>query len=449
MLFERIESKGLAHSSYLVGDGYDALVIDPRRDCDIYEQIAQSEGMSIRHILETHRNEDYVVGSMELAARTRAQVWHADDQMDYLYGAAAAKGQIWAIGALRLEALFTPGHTPGALSYLLYNAEGEPWAVFTGDTLFAGDVGRVDLLGPDHMGEMANALYSSLFGQLLLLGDGVLVCPAHGAGSVCGNSIADRPVTTIGYERQHNPKLQYRERSEFVAQVAQEMERPPYFGRTETWNLYGAPLLGPLPRPNPLSPSEFAAKMGDAVIVDTRDEMAFGAAHIPGALSIWLGGLARFAGWFLPYDRPLLLVAHDKDIEDATRTLIRLGYDNIEGYLSGGMHAWHASGKESDSIDMTTSAALLHRPVQGREEWILDVRNKGELESDGEIPGAHHIHITQLPDHLLDVPQHRPIQVFCASGHRAMIAGSLLKSHGRDQVTVVLGGTDGMASTTQ
>lgn len=444
MFLQRIESEGLAHNSYLIGDGNDAVVIDPRRDCDIYLDMTQPKGMRIRHILETHRNEDYVVGSLELATRTSAQIWHADDQMDYLYGTGAENGQTWSIGDLRLEALFTPGHTPGAMSYLLYDRDGERWAVFTGDTLFAGDVGRVDLFGEERMGECARDLYASLYDKLLPLGDGVLVCPAHGAGSACGESIADRPITTIGYERLHNLKLQARDRGEFVALVAHSRERPPYFTRMETWNLHGRPLLGPLPRLSPLSPAEFQDRMRDTTVVDVRDEMSFGAAHILGALSIWLGGLARWAGWFLSYDRPLLLVAHEKDVEDATRVLARLGYDDVVGYLAGGMHAWHAAGKDSESTIMTTSAALQERPMEGHEEWILDVRNEGELESKGEIPGAHNIPLTQLPDHLLDVPHDRPIQVFCASGHRSMIAGSLLQSQGREGVTVVLGGTDGM-----
>ncbi|MBU1750692.1 MAG: MBL fold metallo-hydrolase, partial [Chloroflexi bacterium] len=226
MLFERIESKGLAHYSYLIGDGQEAMVIDPRRDCDIYVEQAVKAGFRITHILETHRNEDYVIGSPELAARTGAAIWHADAQWDYQYGQPVQDGQTWPVGRLKVQAIHTPGHTPGHMSYLLHDPDGAPWVVFTGDALFAGDVGRVDLLGMDRAAEMAGRLYDTLFGRLLPLGDQVIVCPAHGAGSVCGTAIAERLWTTVGLERRLNPSLQHTDRAGFVAQTARELERP-------------------------------------------------------------------------------------------------------------------------------------------------------------------------------------------------------------------------------
>ena len=187
MLFERFESKGLAHYSYLIGDGNQAAVIDPRCDGDVYVQTAGQEGMRITHILETHRNEDYVTGSVELASRTGAVIHHsAHDDLDYGYGEAIRDGEVLRIGRLKLEALHTPGHTLGHMSYLLYDPEGAPWVIFTGDALFAGDVGRTDFYGRDRLEEMTGLLYESLFHKILPLGDQVVLCPAHGAGSVCG-----------------------------------------------------------------------------------------------------------------------------------------------------------------------------------------------------------------------------------------------------------------------
>jgi hydroxyacylglutathione hydrolase len=225
VLFERIVSRGLAHYSYLVGDKFEAAVIDPRLDCEVYVEKASSEGMRIVHILETHRNEDYVVGSAELASRTGAQVWHADSQLDYKYGLTAEEGQRWKTGRLVIEAIHTPGHTPGSMSYLLRDPGGLPWVVFTGDALFAGEVGRVDLMGKDKAPLMAGLLYDSIFRRLLPLGDQVLVCPAHGAGSVCGESISERLWTTIGLERQYNPRLQHTDREAFIADLLKSQPR--------------------------------------------------------------------------------------------------------------------------------------------------------------------------------------------------------------------------------
>lgn len=448
MLFERIESTGLAHYSYLIGDGREAIVIDPRRDCGVYVDQATRAGSRIKYILETHRNEDYVIGSVELASRTGAEIWHADAQMDYQYGQPVKEGQTWRAGRLVLEALHTPGHTPGSMSYLLHDPDGAPWAVFTGDALFAGDVGRVDLLGMDRAEELANLLYDSVFDTLLPLGDEVLVCPGHGAGSVCGSEIAERVWTTIGLERRLNPKLQFTDREQFVANVAKKLERPPYFRRMESWNLEGAPILGPLPAPTPLKPGAFAEAAKEGFILDTRMDLGFSAAHVPGSLSIWQGRLASFAGWFLPYDKPILLVNEDDDPTPIVRHLLRIGYDDLAGSLAGGMLAWHMSGQESASINTVTVQALCHQLDTEGDAWILDLRSDEEVEHHGEIAGAHQIHITQLPDRLDEVPRDETVYVFCGSGMRSMIGTSLLRRQGWEKVTVVLGGLAGWHSTT-
>lgn len=448
MLFERIVSKGLAHYSYLIGDQREAVVIDPRRDCEIYVEKAYEDGLRIKYILETHRNEDYAVGSLELGARTGAEIWHADAQFEYRYGRPVEDQQAWKVGRLKLEAIHCPGHTPGSMSYLLYDPAGTSWVVFTGDALFAGDVGRVDLLGMDRAEEMASLLYDTLFNKLLPLGDEVIVCPAHGAGSVCGSAIADRLWTTIGLERLRNPKLQHTDEGEFVANVAKELERPPYFRRMEKYNVEGAPLLGSLPVPMPLSPGDFAEGAEEAIVLDTRMELAFGSAHVPGALSVWLEGLAAFAGWFLPYDQPILLVSETENPVQATRYLTRMAYDDLKGYLSGGMLAWHMAGLESNSLRTVTVQELCHLLDEGEETSILDVRSAEELKKAGSIPDAQHIHITQLPSHMDEVPRDRTVYIFCGSGLRSMIAASLLRREGWRNLVVVLGGLAGWNSIT-
>ena len=448
MIFERIESEGLAHYSYFVGDGNEAVVIDPRRDCDVYVDKVAKAGFRIKYILETHRNEDYVIGSLELASRTDAEIWHADAQMDYQYGQPVEDGQTWRVGRLEVEAIHTPGHTPGSMSYLLHDPGGAPWMVFTGDALFAGDVGRVDLLGMDRAEELANMLYDSLFNKLLPLGDEVLVCPAHGAGSVCGGAIAERVWTTIGLERRLNSKLQYTDREQFVANVAEKLERPPYFRRMEPWNLEGAPILGTLPVPTPLTPGAFAEAAEGAAVLDTRTDLSFSTAHVPDSLSIWQGGLASFVGWFLTYDEPILLVTEEADPMPIVRRLIRIGYDDLAGSLSGGLLAWHMSGRKSASVNTITVQDLCHHLDTEGEAWILDVRSEEEVKRKGEITDAHQIHITQLPDHLDEVPRDRSVYVFCGSGLRSMIGASLLRRRGWDNVTVVLGGLAGWHSNT-
>jgi hydroxyacylglutathione hydrolase len=446
MFFERIISKGLAHFSYMIGDGTDAVVIDPRRDCEIYREKAFKNGFVIRYILETHRNEDYLIGSVGLASKTGAEIWHADRQWDYTYGNPAEDGQTWKVGQIKIKALHTPGHTPGHMSYLLFDPDGFPWFIFTGDALFAGDVGRVDLLGMEKVEQSAGLLFASIFEKILPLGDGVIVCPAHGEGSVCGSAISGRIWTTIGIERRANPKLQFRDKNQFISHIGRELERPLYFSRMERFNLQGNPAPWYLSHPPPLDIREFEARAKDAVVVDTRLELGFSAAHVPGSLSIWLGGLAGFAGWFLPYDTPLLLVNEAENPEEAARILIRLGYDRIEGYLAGGMLSWHMAGLESRSV-LTVTVQELCRLLDARENpSILDVRSKEELERNGRIRDARHIHITALPQCLSNVPKESTVYIFCGSGLRSMIAASLLQREGWTKIKVVLGGLAGWNS---
>jgi hydroxyacylglutathione hydrolase len=242
MVFERIKSEGIAHNSYLIGSENDAAVIDPRRDCQVYIDLAQQRGLKIKYIFETHRNEDYAVGSVELNHFTRAEIYHGPG-LDWKYGNTSRDGQQFQIGKLRLTAINTPGHTDESMSYAVTDlSSGEATVmVFTGDTLFVGDVGRTDLYGPKEAPRLASNLYDSIFNKLLPLGDGVILCPAHGAGSVCGAHIADRDESTLGVERTQNPILQM-SRDEFIKyKVAEKLERPHYFHQMEKYNLEGLP----------------------------------------------------------------------------------------------------------------------------------------------------------------------------------------------------------------
>jgi hydroxyacylglutathione hydrolase len=295
---------------------------------------------------------------------------------------------------------------------------------------------------------MAEQLHQSIFDKILPLGDDVMVCPAHGAGSVCGASISERDWTTIGLERKLNPKLTFKTREEFIAAVAHELERPPYFRKMEELNLEGAPIVAGAISPPPLSSGEFSELLPQSQVLDTRSELAFSAAHIPGAISIWEAGVPSFAGWYLTYDQPLLLVNETDDPDRIYRRLMRLGFDSIPGFLSGGMLSWHTRGKKSASIKTITVQDFCRILDQKEKPLILDVRSDEELEKEGHIPGSLHIHITQLPVRESEVPRGKPVFIFCGSGLRSMIAASLLAGKGWTNLGVILGGFAGWTSTT-
>jgi hydroxyacylglutathione hydrolase len=351
------------------------------------------------------------------------------------------------IGQLQLEAIHTPGHTLGHMSYLLRDSTGAPWVVFTGDALFAGDVGRTDFYGEDSLEEMTGLLCDSVFEKLLPLGDGVIVAPAHGSGSACGTDIAERPWTTIGLERQLNPKLQHTSKADFVRNVGRMLEYAPYFRMMEKLNLEGPPEVCGLASPEPLSALDFSQRAKQAIVLDTRMELAFTSAHVPGALSIWQEGLSGWAGWFLPYDRPILLVSDRADVSSQVRDLRRIGYDRVEGYLAQGMVAWHSAGLQSESVRTVTVQELCHRLDEEQDVWILDVRSDAEVEHN-PIPGGHHIHLSQIPERMDDAPKDRSVYIFCGTGLRSTVAASLLKRTGWEDLTVVLGGLSGWSSIT-
>ena len=378
MIFERIKSEGLAHLSYFIGSEDEALVIDPRRDCQVYIDLARREGMTIKNIFETHRNEDYVIGSLELKNLTYAEIYHGRG-VDFKYGNFVDEGQGFGFGKLKLTALHTPGHTDESMSYTLADLETgkEQVMVFTGDALFVGDVGRTDLYGPKEASRMASNLYDSIFNKILPLGDEVILCPAHGAGSVCGGAISEREYSTLGLERIQNSILQKTGKEDFVKfKVEEKLEFPPYFEKMEQYNLQGPPLLQCLPVPELLSPEKFKAEMEKgAVVVDTRMPHSFGGAHIKDTYSIWLGGIPSFAGWVLPYDKPILLVLEEKEqLDTAVRYLIRLGYDNVAGLLNGGIAAWYIEALPIDSFNLLSVYDLKDKLEKGEEMVILDVR---------------------------------------------------------------------------
>ena len=442
MILEKVKSEGLAHISYFVGSENEAIVIDPRRDCQAYLDLAQREGMKIQNIFETHRNEDYVIGSVELAHFTGAKIYHGPG-LDFRYGQTLKDGQEFLFGKIKVTAIHTPGHTDESMSYALTDPDAgeEPIVVFTGDALFVGDVGRIDFYGSKEAPRMAEKLYNSIFNKLLPLGDGVILYPAHGAGSVCGGAISKREESTLGLERAQNPILQNNKEEFIKFKVAEHHETPPYFRKMEQYNLNGPPILGHLPNPEPLSPKEFQSQMKlGAIVVDARTPSAFGGAHIGGSYSIRLNRLPLYAGWVLPYDKPIILVLEDsRYLEMAVRYLIRLGYDQIAGYLRDGIEAWYNEALPTERLGLLTVQELKRRLDKGDDLVVLDVREKGKW-AKGHIKGAHYIYAGHVERSLDSIPVERPIVVVCNTGNHASLVASILRREGFGEVYNLLGG---------
>ena len=433
MRLETIKSRGLAHTSYYLSDRGEAAVIDPRRDIQDYLTLSAEDCTEIHYAFETHLNEDFVVGSLELEHAAGAEVCHSGETRFGYGDHDLADGDSFRVGRLRVDCLHTPGHAINSVCYAVYEAHGvgSPFMVFTGDTLFVGDVGRTDLSGLEKWEEMSGLLHDSLHGKLLPLGDPVLVYPSHTAGSICGSHIGDRDVTTIGYERRTNLQLSL-DREEFVRErLANHMLRPPYFMRMEEWNLDGPPLLKDAPVPRPLRPRTFEEEMSNpgTVVVDTRMPDAFAGSHIPGSISIWLGGMPYFPGWVIGYDERILLVNERMgDAETSVRYLHRLGFDDIGGYLCPGMVTWRNMGKPMDTLG-SLSVDDFREVIANGGVTVLDVREDGEW-SRGHVEGAKHIYVGHLRDRLQEVPKDRPVAAVCASGRRSSIAASILRAEG-------------------
>jgi len=443
MLFRIIKSEIVSHLSYIIASKGEAFVVDPRRDSEIYIEISQEWGVKIKDIFETHRNEDYVIGSIDLSNNTNAKIHHGPG-LDWKYGETIQDGERFKIGQLSVAALHTPGHSPDSTCYALYDNESGnvPILVFTGDTLFVGDVGRTDFLGQENTAMMSGKLYDGIHEKLLTLGDGVVVLPAHGFGSVCGGNISEREISTIGAERLTNPMLQL-SRSEFIdKKVAELHETSPYFKIMERYNLEGPPILSRIPNPPALKPAEFKAAIDKGIpIIDTRVPPAFGGAHIQGSYSLPPSRLSN-AGWVIPVEKELLLIVDDSESLDfAVRNLYRMGYTSFTGYLSGGLESWYKEGLPLSKIELITSQQL-HTMINSESPpVILDVRRYNEWD-EGHLIDAKHIYLGRLPERLSELPEDKTIVVLCKTGTRSSFAASILLKAGRKKIINLLGGVD-------
>ncbi|MFM7323128.1 MAG: MBL fold metallo-hydrolase [Armatimonadota bacterium] len=437
----------LAHASYLlVGDYGDAVVIDPRRDVDEYLEDAATMGARITHVIETHLHADFVSGHVELAERTGAAILLGAGSGAGFAHIPVEDGQRIVLGDTTLTLLSTPGHTPEGIS-ILVEAPGEPTRLFTGDTLFLGDVGRPDLVGAKGFTaeQMAGMLYESLRGKILPLGDAVEVWPAHGAGSACGKNLSDERVSTLGAQRATNVPLRLAaagDREGFIRYSVEGLGAPPaYFFHDAARNRQGgASVSSVLAQARAVSPAQVEELSEEGVLVlDTRATGLFKQGHILGAIEVQLdGNFAPYVGSVLPPTAPVVVVAEPGRETEAMTRLVRVGYENLVGWLDGGMDAWRAAGGERATADSIEPAELKALVERGEAPAVLDVRTPGEWAA-GHIGAAVHIPLAELPDRLAQVPS-GPLAVLCGSGYRSAIALSLLLRQGRRDVRDVPGG---------
>jgi len=447
MFFKQFYLGCLAQASYMIGSEGEAAVVDPRRDVDIYLEEARAQGLTIKHVIETHLHADFVSGHRELAERTGAKI--------YFGAAAAAKFPHVAVhdgdeirlgGRVTLRFLETPGHTPESVSVVVtdHAVSDEPVSVLTGDTLFIGDVGRPDLLGARMSAqELAGMLYDSLHGKLLTLPDATAVYPAHGAGSLCGRNISSETSSTIGQQRQFNYALRPMPREEFIQLTTADLpEAPAYFSRDVQMNREGGSALAELPAPPALTPEKVAALQREgAIVLDTRPSAEYGAGHVPGSFHMGQSGqLASWAGALLSPEKPIVLVAEDEERVAESRTrLSRVGLDNVAGYLAGGILAWDQAGRPLARTEQIAVDELKARIEEGANLQVVDVRRPMEFQG-GHIAGAVHVPLHELARRALSLDPDKPVAIICASGYRSSIATSVLERLGFRHFSNVVGG---------
>jgi hydroxyacylglutathione hydrolase len=453
MTIRQFEVPGLAQYSYVVSSEGQAVVIDAMRDIEPYLIYARENNLTITHITETHIHADFAAGSKALAEATGAELDLSvyDDGELYQYAMphrALKNGDTITAGRLRLQALHTPGHTPEHLSFLLFDLDRsatEPAAIFTGDFLFIGSLGRPDLLGEEAKHALAHELYRSLHQRIAAVPDSVIVYPGHGAGSLCGAGMSEGTESTLGFERRRQYLFRLSE-DDFVKQIlATVPPMPAYYPRMKRLNSVGAPssaTLPPVPELTAAQLKQLTTKPGEILLLDTRSVESFAAAHIPGALNLAAGpSLSLWAGWLLDPEKPIVLISdgngdmnrhHDTHI-----SLLNVGLDRIAGRIL--MSRWIEAGYESQSTTLLSATDIAATENTHTRPLILDVRNESEW-TTGHIANATNIALGDLPARIASLNPALPVVTVCGSGYRAAAAASLLEARGFNNVSILDGG---------
>lgn len=456
MYFKQFYLNCLAHASYLIGSGDEAAVVDPQRDVDQYIEEAAAQQLKIKYIIETHLHADFVSGHRELSERTGAEIVFGAKAGATFAHRAVKDGEKLIVGDVALRILETPGHTPESICVLVSeDADADEGArapsahkLLTGDTLFIGDVGRPDLAGgkgytPQMMAAM---MYDSLHEKILKLDDTVEVYPAHGAGSMCGKNLSTETSSTIGQQRKFNYALQPMTKEQFVTMMTTDLPEPPaYFSKDAEINRSGADALDHLPAPQAMSPQEVqAANQHGGVVLDVRSAAEFGAGHVPGSLNIGLGGqFASWAGSLIPITAPIVIVANSEDdVAQAQIRLARVGLENVNGYLGGGITTWQAAGLDTAEIPQISVAELKELLDTKSDLQLIDVRRLAEYQS-GHAPRAATAPLARFREVLpgLNLNPDGPSAIICAGGYRSSAATSIAQQLGFTTLLNVTGGT--------
>ena len=433
---------GLGNSAYLIGshETKKGILIDPLRDVDRYLHAASELGLTLTHVLDTHLHADFVSGNLEIANQTSAVIGASAEAEVGFDHKPLTEDSVIDLGAFQIRVMTTPGHTPEHISYLLVEPDGKtPSALFSGGALIVGGAARTDLLSPELTHPLASHLYHTIHDKLLKLPDEVDVFPTHGDGSFCVAPASNDRVTTIGRERKTNALAQPQSEAEFIQRALTGLPSyPTYYKCMRELNQRGAKILGGVPVLKPHTASEVKALMDEGVVVlDIRHQKAFGAGHVPNSYGIRVDApLVVWAGWVIPFGSRIVLLGESAEQrEDATRQLIRIGYDDVLGYLEGGIEAW----AREYPVATVESMKVKQLREQLSEVTLVDVRNLSEW-NEGHIAGAIHFEGGRIPWEPLPFPQDKPLAIQCGSGNRSMIAISVLKRRGMQNVVQVEGG---------
>ena len=446
---EQLYTNCLAEAAYYIESNGEAAIIDPLREVEPYLELLHRRGARLRYVIETHFHADFVSGHLDLARQTGASIVYGPGaQASAQYTIHEARdGERLPLGDITLEVIHTPGHTLESSCFLLRTAAGEVESIFTGDTLFVGDVGRPDLAVKSDLTreQLASLLYDSIE-RLKQLPDHVVVYPGHGAGSACGKQIGKETTSTIGLQKQLNYALQPMTREQFIEAVTEGQTVPPrYFFQDAGINKRGYdPIDAVLTRNlKPLTPAQLEAEVAaGALVLDTRAAEAFAAGYVPGAVNVGLGGqYAIWVGTLFDVNQPIVLVSEPTYERESVMRLARVGFENVRGYLEGGMAAWKGAGRPVETVENVAPADFAGRMAQAR---VLDVRNESERISNGVVPGSLGIPVGELIDRMGELDAEQPVLVHCAGGYRSMIAASLLRRAGYRQVANVSGGVAAM-----
>ncbi len=456
MIVEQIYTGCLAQGAYYIESEGEAVVIDPLREVQPYLDRAAKSGAKIKYILETHFHADFVSGHLDLAKKTGGTIVYGPTAKPNFEAHIAQDNEVLQVGNITLTVIHTPGHTMESACYLLKDENGKNKAIFTGDTLFIGDVGRPDLaqkVSSDLTQEkLAGYLYTSLREKIMPLEDDIIVYPAHGAGSACGKNMSKETFDTLGNQKKTNYALQEMTQEQFIKEVTDGLLPPPaYFPENVMMNIKGYESLDVVMNRgmNPLSPEKFeeVANQNDALILDTRNAQEFSEGFIPNAINIGVdGGFAPWVGTLiLDIKQPILLITDLGREEEVITRLSRVGYDNILGYLEGSFDSWKDSGKEIDSV-RRISAQEFEAELQQNNNKVLDVRKEGEFEGE-HLEVAKSLPLAYINDWIKEIDDSEHFYIHCAGGYRSMIAASILNSRGIRNFTEIAGGYGAIKNT--